>query len=46
MIELETVRENVKKNKKRRKKKKKTLSFQFKEDDLRVDKLLKDEKIT
>lgn len=39
MIELETVRENVKK-------KKNTLSFQFKEDDLRVDKLLKDEKIT
>lgn len=41
MIELETVREHVKKRRK-----KNTLSFQFKEDDLRVDKLLKDEKIT
>lgn len=36
MIELETVRENTKN----------TLSSQFKEDDLGVDKLLKEEKIT
>lgn len=37
MIELEMVKESTEKN---------MLSFQFKEDDLGVDKLLKEEKIT